>query len=141
MKPKDKDDDKGALEEILFGDGMPKARDLADPRNRRKVAKMARMMGIEVKKEQLIRLGIVAAIVLIVLAIGLWAIAQFLGLIFWAVIAVAIVAVVVMVAKGKPEKPPEQITRREQRVIEKQDKEADRKADEALNELERRLKG
>ena len=141
MKPKDKDDEKGALEEILFGDGVPKARDLADPRNRRKMVKMARMMGIEVRKEQLVRLGIVAAVVLIVLAIGLWAVAQFLGLAFWALITVGIIAAVVMVVKGKPEKSPEQITRREQRVIEKQDKEADRKADEALDELERRLKG
>jgi len=141
MKPKDKEDDKSALEEILFGDGVPKARDLVDPKNRRQVVKMARMMGIEVKKEQLIRIGIAAAVILILLAIGLWAIAQFLGLIFWAVLAVAMVAGVVMVLKGKPEKSPEQITRREQRVIEKQDKDADRKADEALDELERRLKG
>ena len=141
MKPKDKEDDKSALEEILFGDGVPKARDLVDPKNRRQVVKMARMMGIEVKKEQLIRIGILAAVVLIVLAIGLWAVAQFLGLIFWVVIAVAIAAGVVMVLKGKPDKSPEQITRREQRAIVKQDMEADRKAEEALSELERRLKG
>ena len=139
MKPKDKEEDKSAIEELLFGDGVQKARDLADPRNARKMAKMARMMGIEIRREQLIRIGIAAALILIVLAVGLWVIARVLGLVFWGLVTAAVIAAVVMAARGKPENP-EQISRREQKAKEIQNRDADRKADEALKELEQRMK-
>ena len=147
MAKRDGEEDEEGLAGVLFGDGKPKLKDLADPRKRKQAMRVAKMMGIDIRREQIVRIGIGVAVVLVVLLIGLWAIAKVLGLLFWAILAMAAVAVVVKLtsAKGAPEKRIEpQVPRTldvDRKELEARERAADRKADQALEELEKRLKG
>jgi hypothetical protein len=140
----DHEEDEG-FANVLLG-GKPQLKDLTDPRKRKQALKVARMLGFEIRREQLMRIGIAAAIVLVVLLIGLWAIAKVLGLLFWGVIAVAAGVALFKLFGPKPAARKE-VTRTEPRPLESDDKairawndEAERRADRALEELERKLK-
>jgi hypothetical protein len=110
--------------------------------------KVARMMGFEVRREQLVRIGIAAAVLLVVLLIGLWAIAKALGLLFWGVLVVGAAAVAVKLFGSRPAAETRRVAPNTPRQVESEDSalrawnaDAERKADQALEELERKLKG
>ncbi len=138
MEREKPDETDAGIADMLLGE--PNLRDLANPKKRRHVAKIARMMGIEIRREQLIRIGIAAAIFLVVLAVGLWAIAKVLGLLFWVLIMAGIVVVAVNATGVMRRKPQaEQVSQRGRKADTIRDRKADRQADRALEELERRI--
>lgn len=146
MVKQHRDDEDAAIADLLFGDGKPQIKDLANPTKRKQALRVAKMLGIEVRREQLMRIWIGAAIVLVVLLIGLWAIAKVLGALFWAPLVVGVGAVGYKMFGGRAS-PPKQVAESQrpaiaanQRDMETAEREADRKADEALAELEKRLK-
>jgi hypothetical protein len=146
MAKKDREEEDG-LGNILFGDAKPQLKDLADPRKRKQALRVAKMLGFEIRREQMIRLGIVSAVVLVLLLVGLWAVAKVLGLLFWVAIALAgCYAVSRLIKPGPPH--PKEIPTTPVRTLESSkpdneawNREAEDRADRALEELEKRLKG
>jgi hypothetical protein len=142
---RDREDEDEGIAEILMG-SKPQLKDLSDPRKRKQALKVAKMLGFEIRRKQLVRIGIAAAIVLVVLLIGLWAIAKVLGLLFWGILVVAVGAVLLKLFGPKPS-TPKIVASSEKRAIASDDKQlkawnedAERRADRALEELERKLK-
>ena len=146
MAKRDREEEKEGLEALLLGD-KPKLKDLADPKKRKQAMRVAKMMGIDVRREQLTRIAIGLAIVLVILLVGLWAIAKVLGLLFWALVVVGACVVAGKLLRPR-EKAEEQIEPKmprqlevDRKRVEADEREADSRADKALEELEKRLRG
>ena len=147
MATKDREDDDQGLGSILFGDEKPQLKDLTDPKKRKQALRVAKMLGFEVKRDQLIRIGIIAAVVMVLLLAGLWAVAKVFGLLFWVVLALAGCYALSRTLKPKPSKPTEIPTKPAPTLIDDKDdleswnRDAEARADRALEDLEKRLKG
>ena len=156
MAKRREDEEEQGLAGVLFGGGKPQLKDLTDPKKRKQALKVAKMMGFEIRKEQMVRIGIGVAIAMVILLIGLWAIAKVLGLLFWA--ALALIACSIIVRFVSPKRPKTDnvqaaktthelrpaspaTVEKGNRELEAWNREAEERADRALEDLERKLKG
>ena len=154
MAKKDREEEEEGIGALLFGGAKPQIKDLADPKKRKQALRVAKMMGFEVRREQMIRIGIAVAVVMVLLMIGLWAVAKVLGLLFWAVLALVACAFVVRLVRPKVVRVERDRTStavettrpgslpggKDPKDLEAWNREAEERADKALAELERKLK-